>query len=144
MTKATTKTIVLRGVFAAGLAGMPLAVIAAGIYGSSLTISYWGQFGYNSIVHGGVAVLVGNGNVGGSYNTLAVGTSLVAYDSNSMIVGQWNKDTNDDPNVTANELFIAGCGTSGDLRNALEILDDGTVRVPNVQGDFSLGEFAEE
>ncbi len=127
--------------WAAGLIailGIPAVVVAVG--DSTLTVYNWGSFGYNSGGSNTPSVAVGSGNTWhySASGTLTVGTSLIAHDSNSLVVGTWNEDTSDD------EAFVVGIGTYNDQTNALEVFADGRIRIPNGQNGIALGEFGTE
>lgn len=130
--------------WAAGLAAIlaiPAVVVAVGVTGSTLTVYNWGSFGYNSAGSNIPAVAVGSGNTWhySASGSLTVGTSLIAHDSNSLVVGTWNEDTGGE------EAFVVGIGTSSTAQaNALEITTDGRIRIPNGQNGISLGEFGTE
>lgn len=68
-------------------------------------------------------------------NAAAVGSYNIIYDSNSMVVGSWNKDTGGD------ELFILGNGSYSAPSNAMEVFKNGKIRILR-QGDISMGAYS--
>ncbi|MES2476466.1 MAG: hypothetical protein V4640_11855 [Verrucomicrobiota bacterium] len=59
-------------------------------------------------------------------NILVTGSYNIGYDSDSAVIGHWNKDTGGD------ELLILGNGTSSVPSNALEVFKDGKMNVKGV------------
>ena len=114
------------------------ATVWAVLTDSAMDISYWGSIGWNytSSLTSGTELLVGAGNwrMNLTTNTMAVGSNLIIYDDNSVVIGTWNQDTGGD------EQFIVGNGTYGHPANSLEVYKDGTVKI-NRQGDIPMGKF---
>lgn len=85
-------------------------------------------------------LIVGNGNTIPSYgmlasNSIVAGNYLNLYDTNSIVLGRYNRDSQGE------ELFVIGNGSStGTAQNEVEILKDGTIRL----GGDSSGTFALE
>ncbi|MEM7560639.1 MAG: hypothetical protein AAF394_16070 [Planctomycetota bacterium] len=125
--------------------GMPTVVIVASAGVTNLSVLYWGRFGYsNSTDTGSVAVGNGHSFESPATGTLTVGQSLVARDSNCLVVGTWNKAT-DAAAHSREERFIIGNGSGyNDQRNCVEFFSDGKLRIPQVQGDLDLGEYGFE
>lgn len=120
------------------LAGVPLTLWAAGLTGSDITVTTWGLFGtYNYVGYSNSSVAVGTSNTNyDADNSLLVGSNLIAYDDNSLVVGKWNEDTG------GQELFVAAIGTDySNKKNAFEVTAEGRVRIPEVQGELSLGDY---
>jgi hypothetical protein len=88
------------------------------VYGSYSSYSYAGLLfvgNYNAVSTGGAQIK----------NAMAVGSYNIIYDSDSAIIGKWNKNTLGD------ELLVLGNGVSGAPSNALEVFKNGNM---NVQG----------
>lgn len=119
-----------------GLLAVPLMVFASPGDGNDLTITYWGRFGSATISSSTFAsVSVGTGNTVQDDNSLTVGSSLKTEAANSLVVGTWNKEV-------SNALFVVGNGTgSGFEANVIEILNDGSICIPEAQGDIDMGDF---
>ena len=116
--------------------------IAANVYENEVHAYVFGSVGSNWYSSGYSASLgVGQGNALYADNAAAVGTSLVVYDPNSLVVGKWNKD------LAGNLIFVVanGNGTPSDPEeklNLFEIHETGDVVIHKAQGDISMGTYA--
>lgn len=130
---------------AIALASVPLTALALyDTYGEfSSYVSVGGNLPYSyyssSSGAGGGILMVGSYNgvssLTSATNALVVGTYGVVFDSDSAVIGRWNKDTLGD------ELFILGNGTNSDNKsNAMEVFKNGTIRILR-QGDISMGAY---
>ena len=107
-------------------------------------IVYYGSIGSSNYASGTGSLAVGtNNNISYSSNSsAAIGTSLQVYNANSLVVGAYNV-----PTVGA--AFIVGIGSSTTRNNAMEVMTDGTVKIPGTanigkvpaRGGISMGSF---
>ena len=121
---------------------VPLAIgVTYGISGDYVVIATsFGTFGSNTTGNSDPSVAIGDMNSWDSsaQHTLTVGSNLTAYEDDSLVVGTWNLEV-----TGAQELFVVGVGTGSMAKaNALEVHDDGTVRIGE-QGDLSMGAFGQ-
>jgi hypothetical protein len=104
--------------------------------------------GASNTINGGYSAAIGYVNTVSSYSlasgylnnaasfSAALGRGIIA-DSTSVVVGSYN-----DPSEYVNERFVVGIGgSSGSAENGFVVLSDGSVIVPTVQGDVSMGIF---
>lgn len=123
-----------------GAALLPGAILATSFNYYDFETPGHGWFGvYYPPYSADPVIAVGDSAYWSSYQSgiALVGSNVSAYGSDSMIVGKWN------PYSAGNEVFAVGNGTSGAPSNAFEILEDGTVRIGDIQNGYGLGEFGE-
>lgn len=123
--------------------GVPVTVLAISVSGNDLDIDSYGLFGgATGPGNGGAALAVGYTAQWDSTKDgmAAVGSNVNAYDSNSMVVGYWNKQTGG-----SGDAFVVGYGTSTEPKNAVEVHSDGTVRIGEAQHESaaSMGGFGD-
>jgi hypothetical protein len=74
----------------------------------------------------------------------AIGTGVTSNAAAQLVAGRYNDTTTDatttPQSVRTNGVFIVGSGTASAPKNAMRILDDGTILI-NPSGDISMGEF---
>lgn len=92
------------------------------------------QYSTDGLLIVGNGITLPSGGVG-TNDSIVAGKYLNLYDSNSFVLGRYNRDSQGD------ELFVIGNGSStATAQNEVEILKDGTIRL----GGDSSGVFALE
>jgi hypothetical protein len=123
-----------RPLLALALLSVPLTLYA--VYTESyFATSYYGQIGSPHHNSGYPSFAVGFNNALFASGTVAFGTNLQAYDSNSLVVGANNLP------LPGSELLIVGNGTgttTSQRRNLLEVMADGTVNIPAASTNSKL------
>ena len=105
---------------------------------STGTFTEWVKIGYysSSSTSGGSSssyLYVGNYHVGEASGSAAIGTFLNNPNSNSLVVGKWNK-------FESGAYFVVGNGPNGsNKKNAFEVHSNGDVIVNEPQGDIPMG-----
>lgn len=108
-------------------------------------IVYYGSIGPSNYASGTGSLAVGSNNnisYSSSSSSAAIGTALQVYNANSLVVGAYNVPT-------AGAAFIVGNGSSTTRNNAMEVMTDGTVKIPGTanigkvpaRGGISMGSF---
>ena len=131
--------------FYCALALLALPATLNALSDSYFDMSLYGSVGSNNYMGGLGSLGVGwsNWTSSSASNSAVIGTSLQATSSNSLVVGAYN-------NPTPSAAFIVGNGTGSDpslRKNALEVLTDGTVKIPGTayinkipaRGGISMG-----
>lgn len=127
------------------LASVPLTAFALydtyGQFAQYVTVGSNLSLYYNSTSSSGTGgvLMVGTYNgvssANSATNVMVIGSYNIAYDSDSAVIGKYNKNTQGD------ELFILGNGTSSAPSNAMEVFKNGTIRILR-QGDISMGTYS--
>ena len=97
-----------------------------------------GNFNGNYASNGFAA---GSGNYVGASDAGAIGKYLQSKSPGGVVVGKYNKA---DAYPNNDTVFVVGAGTGtaeADRLNALVVKDDGTVIIPNSQGDIEVGNY---
>jgi len=86
------------------------------------------------------SLAVGWGNAVGAESSAAIGKYLQTDTVGGVVVGKYNDTTE----YNQDAVFVVGSGTSTSARkNALIVKEDGTVIIPKLQGDISMGPYGE-